>query len=204
MNIKKKAIFSIAFLGMLITPVTSAFADTATVTQSPQISNNQSLKQDSNIDEKVKSDSDKAAQDISDGAIRNKKEFENNANNSAGQAAKDLSDQVVGGAQSAAGNNKDYTGKDLGSIFSKFSALTDTFGSGIISNLVKWVYYGSFIGMLLSFILILISLFAKKMKTFKYVLGLAGSLIVFAVLSGIGGFDLTNNPITEMIKYLFS
>ena len=169
----------IASLVLLGTGTVSA--ETSNTIQSPNISTNQGL----------------------GGAAANKA---NDNSQVANQVGDHIAGNVRNSANSAAGDGVSYTNiPSVDGFKNRVNNVIDEGGTTVLGWLIRIVYYATFWGMMFGFIASVISLFVKKMSTWKYLSGAILSLVIFyGCMSFLGvSISATNNPIVDLVSYLF-
>lgn len=189
-------------------------AETSNTIQSPNISTNQGLggvaanKANDNsqvanqVGDHIGEKADKTANNI----VKSNREFANNNAGSAIESVENIAGNIRNSANNAAGDGVSYTNiPSVDGFKNRVNNVIDEGGTTVLGWLIRIVYYATFWGMMVGFIASVISLFVKKMSTWKYLSGAILSLIIFYISMSFLGISIsaTNNPIVDLITYLF-
>ena len=190
-------------------------AETSNTIQSPNISTNQGLggvaanKANDNsqvanqVGDHIGEKADKTANNI----VKSNREFANNNAGSAIESVENIAGNIRNSANNAAGDGVSYTNiPSVDGFKNRVNNVIDEGGTTVLGWLIRIVYYATFWGMMVGFIASVISLFVKKMSTWKYLSGAILSLIIFYISMSFLGISIsaTNNPIVDLITYLFN
>ena len=138
--------------------------------------------------------------------MKSNREFASNNAGSAIESVENIAGNVRNSANNAAGDGVSYTNiPSVDGFKNRVNNVIDEAGTTGLGWLIRIVYYATFWGMMVGFIATVISLFVKKMSTWKWLSGAIASLFVFyGCMSFLGvSISATNNPIVDLISYLF-
>lgn len=192
----------------------SVSAETSNTIQSPNISTNQGLggaaankaNDSSQVANQVGDHIGNKADQTAGNIVKANREFANNNAGSAIESVENIAGNVRNSANNAAGDGVSYTNiPSVDGFKNRVNNVIDEGGTTVLGWLIRIVYYATFWGMMFGFIASVISLFVKKMSTWKYLSGAILSLIIFyGCMSFLGvSISATNNPIVDLISYLF-
>ena len=214
--LKKNLAASTALIASLILlGAGTVSAETSNTIQSPNISTNQGLggvaanKANDNsqvanqVGDHIGEKADKTANNI----VKSNREFANNNAGSAIESVENIAGNIRNSANNAAGDGVSYTNiPSVDGFKNRVNNVIDEGGTTVLGWLIRIVYYATFWGMMVGFIASVISLFVKKMSTWKYLSGAILSLIIFYISMSFLGISIsaTNNPIVDLITYLFN
>ena len=202
----------IASLVLLGTGTVSA--ETSNTIQSPNISTNQGLggaaankaNDNSQVANQVGDHIGGKADQTAGNIVKANREFANNNAGSAIESVENIAGNVRNSANSAAGDGVSYTNiPSVDGFKNRVNNVIDEGGTIVLGWLIRIVYYATFWGMMFGFIASVISLFVKKMSTWKY---LSGAILLLVIFYGCMSFlgviiSATNNPIVDLVSYLF-
>ena len=180
-------------------------AETSNTYQSPQISTNQGLTQNSNSTsnglQKIQDgaqDSNKAAENLVD----NVKKTRENVSQEAGGIATNIAGQVQENAGAVAGQGSNKTNLDINQALQRLQNLSDDLGTNGIALFIRLLYYGSFIGIFVGLIGVVLGLFFKKIRVLPWIGTAIFCSVIYGLIIHVMGISLGNNPLVEIARFV--
>ena len=180
-------------------------AETSNTYQSPQISTNQGLTQNSNSTsnglQKIQDgaqDSNKAAENLVD----NVKKTRENVSQEAGGIATNIAGQVQENAGAVAGQGSNKTNLDINQALQRLQNLSDDLGTNAIALFIRLLYYGSFLGIFVGLGGVVLALFIKKMRVLPWIGTAIFCSVIYGLIIHVMGISLGNNPIVEIARFV--
>ena len=180
-------------------------AETSNTYQSPQISTNQGLTQNSNSTsnglQKIQDeaqDSNKAAENLVD----NVKKTRENVSQEAGGIATNIAGQVQENAGAVAGQGSNKTNLDINQALQRLQNLSDDLGTNAIALFIRILYYGSFLGIFVGLGGVVLALFIKKMRVLPWIGTTIFCSVIYGLIIHVMGISLGNNPLVEIARFV--
>lgn len=99
---------------------------------------------------------------------------------------------------------KDSTGQGITGLYQRVDQTMETLGGGLISVLLKGLYYLSNILIAVSFIMVLLSFFVKKIAFTKWLISLISSILILGIFMWVFQINILDLPFIGFIKWIFT